>query len=168
MAENVKTPMTMDQIRKINLRYQGKPENFKKPSEKQQPKEVKPQRSATLPPPHDQSRRKCRPLATFTPTYARLPSVAQEVYSNLPTDDGSINKKLTTGMVNYYATTLLWARSIHLKAKRAQTPLSQTELDFKRYFTETEFNVPQPLAVYLRSIDNTTDERKKGVLVLDG
>lgn len=62
---------------------------------------------------------------------------------------------------------MLWGRLIHLKAKRAHTQLTQTELNFRRYFTETEYNMPQPLYLYLKAIGEVTDTRGKRLHLVD-
>ncbi len=108
-----------------------------------------------------------RPKETFSPNFSRLPEITREVYSNMAADDSTLNKKLTSKMLSYYSTTLLWARLVDIKAKRAQTPLTQTETDFRRYFTENEYNVPQPITCVLRGIGHVVEPRGKTLYMED-
>ena len=70
-------------------------------------------------------------------------------------------------MVNYYATALLWARLIDLRAKRGQTLLTQVENDSRQYFVETDFHLPQPLATYIHCIGHVEDDRGRELYIAD-
>lgn len=67
----------------------------------------------------------------------------------------------------YYATALLWARLIDVKAKNARVQLTPTEVDFLASFKEKEFNVPYPIAAFLCSIGNYKDKTGKTVFLSD-
>lgn len=115
----------------------------------------------------DVALRELTPTEEFSPGFQRLPVITKEIYTNVAADDTQVNKKFTLEMLDYYATTLLWARLIDLKAKRANVELTQTEMNFRRYFLEEEFNVPQPLYLYIKAIGEVTDKRGKKLHLVD-
>lgn len=186
---------TSEQIKKIAPGYRGKPEKFDitklgQTSKSKQSTRSKPI-SKTLPPPAhldkaatptpqknhpiwadsifgvDVSVRELTVNEEFTPTFSRLPDIVSEVHSCLTGDDYNIGKNLTKEMLNYYASTLLWGRLLDIKRKRCYSSLSETELKLLQAISEQEWNVPQPLYLYYRSIGHVRDKTGKTVFLKD-
>ncbi len=78
-------------------------------------------------------------------------------------DNDRLNRKLTTEMLNYHSTALLWARLLDLKARRGTASLTEAERLYHRFFTERDVSIPQPIHAYLRAIGNIKDARGKRI-----
>lgn len=98
-----------------------------------------------------------------TPSFGRLPEIVDEVYSSIGGDDQSLNKQLTKGMLMYYSSALLWARLLDVKSKRGNTTLTTTEQEFCKSIMAHEYNVPQPIYLFLRGIGEVKDATGKTV-----
>lgn len=103
----------------------------------------------------------------FTPSFARLSDLTKEVYSHFQSEDHMLNKSLTEAMMTYYNVSLLWARLLDIKSKRAQDVLSNTELEYMKVFTGMDWNVPQPIYLYLKAIGNVRDKTGKEIHLRD-
>lgn len=57
----------------------------------------------------------------------------------------------------YYATGLFWLRNLEIKAKQGRTALTSAEKDIRKETQADQFNVPQPLQIYLSQIGDLTD-----------
>lgn len=98
---------------------------------------------------------------TFTPNYLRLLDITKTVYIQMLADDDRLNRKLPFEMLNYYVTELLCSRLLDIKAKRAHTVLSEVEPDYRFYFNNRQFNIPQLIYMYVRVMGNIIDKRGK-------
>lgn len=98
-----------------------------------------------------------------TPTFARLPDVIDEVYSSLGGDDTNLGKQMSKVMLMYYSTSLLWALLLDIKAKRGNTNLTFTEIEFLKSIMSQEYNVPQPIYLFLKGIGEVKDPTGKTV-----
>lgn len=103
----------------------------------------------------------------ISPSFGRLPEIVEEVYSAISGDDLSLNKQMTKGMLMYYTTAILWARLLDIKAKRGNTNLTFTEQEFCKCVNTQEFNIPQPLYLFLKGIGEVRDPTGKTVHLAD-
>nr|APG79082.1 hypothetical protein 5 [Hubei tetragnatha maxillosa virus 9]APG79160.1 hypothetical protein 5 [Hubei tetragnatha maxillosa virus 9] len=176
---------TRAEIAKIAPNYRGKPENFKpdfrkveKPQksdkkdttprpEKKEEKQVgapTPQKNATLWDAAifgaDVTVRELVCFEEHKPSFARMCSIIAETYGSMAADDGTIGKKISKEMFAYYATALLWARLLDIKAKLNQQ-LTEVEKDYLRMFEDRTFNMPQPVYLFLKGIGCVRDKSGK-------
>ncbi|CAB3232075.1 unnamed protein product [Arctia plantaginis] len=180
---------TPEEIKKIAPGYRGKPEKFDpakvgkkregQPNKKQGPTSSKvPAPTATdkaanpTPPKNapmwaesvfgiDVAVRELDVNQEITPTFGRLPEVVEEVYSAIGGDDQSLSKQMTKGMLMYYSTAMLWARLLDIKAKRGNANLSYEEIEFCKAIMQHEFNIPQPIYLFLKGIGEVKDPTGK-------
>ena len=103
----------------------------------------------------------------MTPLYARLPKISDEVYAELLPDDSQMPKKLTREWLRYYSTALLWGRLIDIKARRNHVKLTQTEREFQERIQAQDWNMPQPLYLFLRGIGHVRDPRGQTIWLSD-
>lgn len=101
------------------------------------------------------------PLETFEASFARLPEIVTSTYRMMSTDWKQMDRSLAKEELSYYATSLLWLRLIDIKDKQGVKALSRAENQLKKSTEEIDFNVPQPIAVYLQNIGYFTDGMKK-------
>jgi len=80
----------------------------------------------------------------IAPSLARTPEINREICLNLAADDKNIQKNMSQEMLNYYATAVIWARLLDIKAKRAKTSLTDTEREYLKLMSSSELNLPQP------------------------
>lgn len=107
----------------------------------------------------DISRRVLHPQTEFTPAPSRYPALISDNHKRLITDDPRMSRMLTREMLSYYGIACLWARIIDVKAKRENTPLTDIEREFYRYFRNKTYALPAPLLVYLRTWGHFRDQR---------
>lgn len=162
--------------------YRGKPENQRdrsathQPFPKKGPKAPKAKPPATLPPPTqkaanvggtisttnpaesslfaeslDVSEEQAR--TTFTPSMPSFVSICRQTYSEIVTDDPSLEKKLLPEYLTYYGVSMLWFRMITLKQKNSQ-PLTPVENALLDQIATASFSIPEPLLLQLRAIGN--------------
>lgn len=62
-------------------------------------------------------------------------------------------------MLMYYSTSLLWTRPLDIKAKRGNTNLTFTEQEFLKSMMIQDYNVPQPIYLFLKGIGEVKDPR---------
>lgn len=193
-AQQEKKIYTQEENKKIAPGYRGKPERFD-PSKVGKPKAPQPPRkgpaSAAVTPPTalDKAAKQTPPKNSplwadsvfgidvavreltvnqeVQPTYARLPEIVEEVYSSIGGDDQNLNKQMTKGMLMYYSTTMLWARLLDIKAKRGNTNLSFEEIEFCKAVMQHEYNIPQPLYLFLKEIGEVKDVTGKTIRLTD-
>jgi hypothetical protein len=67
------------------------------------------------------------PIEQFSTSYARLPEIAVETYNQYSIDETQMERVLVKEDLPYYATGLLWAKLIDVKAKQSQESLSREE-----------------------------------------
>ncbi|KAL4710113.1 hypothetical protein ACJJTC_016515 [Scirpophaga incertulas] len=185
---------TKEEIKKIAPGYRGKPEKFdpnkkgKRQAPKQQvrgpaTKEVTPPTAldkAANPTPQkntplwadsifgiDVAVRELETNQEITPSFARMTDIVEEVYSSIGGDDQNLNKQVTKGMLSYYSTALLWGRLLNIKAKRGNANLSFHEQEFCKAVHQHEYNVPQPLYLFLRGIGSVKDTTGKTMYLAD-
>ncbi|CAG4946966.1 unnamed protein product [Colias eurytheme] len=103
----------------------------------------------------------------ITQNFGRLPEVVEEVYSAIGGDEQSLNKQMTKGMLMYYSTAMLWARLLDIKAKRGNANLSYEEIEFCKSIMQHEFNIPQPIYLFLKGIGEVKDPTGKTVFLAD-
>lgn len=181
---------TPEEIKKIAPGYRGKPENFnpeklgkksaptKKVNGPATPAVTAPTAldKATNPTPPknnpmwadsifgiDVAVRELQVNQEITPSFARLPEIVDEVYSSIGGDDQNLNKQMTKGMLMYYSTAMLWTRLLNIKAKRGNTNLSFEELEFCKAIQQQEYNIPQPIYLFLKGIGEVKDATGKTV-----
>lgn len=63
----------------------------------------------------------------------------------------------------YYTTAMLWARLLDIKAKRGNTNLTFQELEFYKAVMQHEYNIPQPVYLFLNGIGEVNDATGKTV-----
>lgn len=180
----------MEEIRKIAPGYRGKPEKFdpaKVGKSSAPPKPKTEPASAAVPSPSaldkaktptpqkntplwadsifgiDVAVRELHVNQEVTPIFARLPDVIDEVYSSLGGDDTNLGKQMSKVMLMYYSTSLLWALLLDIKAKRGNTNLTFTEIEFLKSIMSQEYNVPQPIYLFLKGIGEVKDPTGKTV-----
>ncbi|CAH2088465.1 unnamed protein product [Euphydryas editha] len=185
---------TQEEIRKIAPGYRGKPEKFDpaKVGKKSAPQQQRrgPATSAITPPTAldkatkptppknnplwadsifgiDVSVRELTVNQDVQPTFARLPEIVEEVYSSIGGDDQSLNKQMTKGMLMYYTTAMLWARLLDIKAKRGNANLTFEELEFCKAIMQHEYNIPQPIYLFLKGIGEIKDVTGKTIYLTD-
>lgn len=105
-------------------------------------------------------------LEEMSPSFARLPDIVQVTYAQMAPDCNHLNKILNKEMLSYYATALLWGRLLGIKDKNQRSSLSLTEQDFLRSMS-ADFNVPQPIYLYLKAIGNCKDRTGKVIYLTD-
>ncbi|KAJ8728934.1 hypothetical protein PYW07_006630 [Mythimna separata] len=181
---------TPEEIKKIAPGYRGKAQNFdpskigKKselPQKKQGPASPKvPAPTATdkaanpTPPKNtplwadsifgiDVAVRELNVNQEVSPNFGRAPEIVEEVYSAISGDDTNLNKQMTKGMLSYYTTAMLWARLLDIKAKRGNTNLTFEELEFCKAVMQHEYNIPQPIYLFLKGIGEVKDSTGKTV-----
>ncbi|CAG4969751.1 unnamed protein product [Colias eurytheme] len=103
----------------------------------------------------------------LSPTFGRLPDIVEEVYSAIGGDDKNFNKQMTKNMLMYYTTAILWSRLLEIKAKRGNANLTFKELEYCKFMTSQEFNIPQPLYLFLKGIGEVKDATGKTVSLAD-
>lgn len=106
-------------------------------------------------------------VTEFTPSYARLSEITRAAWMLMLGDDDRLNRKITLELLNYHTTAILWARLLDVKAKRGHTELTETERNFRRYFTDKDVHILQPIYTYLRGIGNVVDKRGKQIYLQD-
>lgn len=186
---------TKEEIKKIAPGYQGKPEKFDptkvgKKTDGAKPKRAGPaskevtpptalEKSKTPTPPKntplladsvfgiDVSVRELNINQEISPSFGRLPDIVEDVYSAIGGDDKNLNKQMTKSMLMYYSTAILWARLLDIKAKRGNTNLTFTEQEFCKFVATQEFNIPQPLYLFLKGIGEVKDSTCKTVHLAD-
>lgn len=89
----------------------------------------------------------------FTPSAPALIEISRGIFSELVTDDPSLNKILLPEYLDYYSTAMIWFRFVSLKVKNSQ-PLTQEEGDVLTLLQSQTFAIPEPLALQLRTIGN--------------
>lgn len=99
----------------------------------------------------------------ITPSFGRLPDIVEEVYASIGGDDKNLNKQMTKGMLSYYCTAILWARLLDIKAKRGNTNLTFEEQEYCKAVFTHEYNVPQPVYLFLKGIGEVKDATGKTV-----
>lgn len=77
-------------------------------------------------------------VVEFFPNCARLFDLTRLVYMQMLADDDTLNRKVKLEMLNYYVFSMLWARMIDIKAKRAHSVLTETERNLRTYITDRE------------------------------
>jgi hypothetical protein len=97
----------------------------------------------------------------FATNFSKLPLIATEVYQSYQPDVKLLDKELVKEELVYYSTALLWLKLIDVKAKQGRQSLTGEEKDIRKATRDVEFNVPQPLFVYLSQIGNVTDRMGK-------
>ncbi|CAB3248771.1 unnamed protein product [Arctia plantaginis] len=102
-----------------------------------------------------------------SPTFGRLPDIVEEVYSALGGDDKNVNKQMTKSMLIYYTTAILWTRLLDIKAKRGNANLPFEEIEFCKAMETQEYNIPQPLYLFLKGIGEVKDLTGKTVSLAD-
>ncbi|KOB64951.1 Uncharacterized protein OBRU01_22018 [Operophtera brumata] len=70
---------------------------------------------------------------------------------------------MTKGMLMYYSTAMLWSRLLDIKAKRGNTNLTFQELEFCKAVMLHEYNIPQPIYLFLKGIGEVKDPTGKTV-----
>jgi hypothetical protein len=63
--------------------------------------------------------------------------------------------------MSYYTTALLQLRPLDVKAKQGDEYLTSAEMDIRKATSDDEFNVPQPLIIYLNEIGTYWDKMGK-------
>lgn len=106
-------------------------------------------------------------VTEFIPSFARLNDINRVSWILMLGDDDRLNRKLTLELLNYHTATVLWARLLDIKAKRGHVELTETERNFRRYFTDKEVHLLQPTYTYLRGIGNVVDKRGKRIYLHD-
>lgn len=89
----------------------------------------------------------------FSPSTPALIEISRGIFSELITDDPSLNKVLLPEYLDYYSTAMIWFRFVSLKAKNSQ-PLTPQESDVLTLMQTQTFAAPEPLALQLRTIGN--------------
>jgi hypothetical protein len=102
-----------------------------------------------------------QPRENFSTSIAQLPLIAAETYAQCSVDERQIDRVLAKEEMSYYATCLLWTKLIDVKAKQGRETLTTEERAIRKATEEVEFNVPQPIAVYLGQIGQYTDKMGK-------
>jgi hypothetical protein len=97
------------------------------------------------------------PRQSFLANYSRLPTIADEIFSQYAVDNNMLNRELDSREFRYYATALLWLRLLEVKSKQNRMSLTSQEKDIRKMCQETTFNVPQPLFVYLLQVGDVMD-----------
>lgn len=176
---------TKEEIKKIAPSYRGKPANFNPNHQGGKKPPTKPHGPATpnIPAPTslgtkptaqkntpiwadsifgiDVSVRELNVNQEITPSFARLPEIVDEVYASIGGDDTSLNKQLSKGMLSYYSTAMLWARLLDIKAKRGDTALAYEEQEFLKSIMGHEYNIPQPIYLFLKGVGEVKDATGK-------
>lgn len=183
-----------EEIRKIAPGYRGRPENFDptKVGKKSAPsKKAKGPASPEVTPPTaldkaakptppknapmwadavfgiDVAVRRLNVNQEITPSFGRLPEIVDDVYSAMSGDDTNIGKQMSKGMLMYYSTAMLWARLLDIKAKRGNTNLSFAELEFCKSVNSGEYNIPQPIYLFIKAVGEVKDASGQHVFLKD-
>lgn len=178
---------TKEEIKKIAPGYRGKPEKFnpnhrggpKPPAKPQGPSSpqvpaptalgVKPTAQKNTPMWADSifgidvSVREINVNQEIMPSFARLPEIVDEVFTSIGGDDNNLSKQMSKGMLSYYSTAMLWARLLDIKAKRGDTALSFGEQEFLKSISGHEYNIPQPIYLFLKGVGEVKDATGKTV-----
>lgn len=101
------------------------------------------------------------PKDDFTPLYAAVPTLTEEVYREYTKDVQMIDRKMVREEMSYYFTGLLWLRLLDIKQKYGITALTTEEKTILKYTKEDTYNVPQPYFMYLSSIGSVVDKMGK-------
>lgn len=88
---------------------------------------------------------------TFTPSCVGVIPIVNNMWMEYRADDNQIDKTITVEGVRYYATGLLWCRIAQLK-RANQLNMTEQEQQLLDMCDSTEFNVPSPLAIYLKAL----------------
>jgi hypothetical protein len=184
-----KKTYSMEEIRKLAPGYRGKPENFdpRKIGRKAKPKTKSPNgpRSPLLTPPSALARNtnpteQCnnlileesifgvdvtiipiQPREDFSSNFSQLTNIAMEAYNLSSTDERQIDRVLAKEELSYYATGMLWLRLLDVKAKQGREALTSEEKTIRKATEEVEFNIPQPISMYLSQVGQYTDKTGK-------
>lgn len=68
-------------------------------------------------------------------------------------------------MLMYFSTAMLWSRLLDIKAKRGNTNLTFEELEFCKAVMQHEYNIPQPIYLFLKGIGEVKDPTGKTVQI---
>lgn len=97
----------------------------------------------------------------FTPSCVGLIPIVNDMWMEFRIDDNQIDRNITVEGIRYYATGLFWCRIAQLK-RSTQQEVTEHEEQLLNMCKTTEFNVPQPLAIYLKALGeirtNTTGQ----------
>jgi len=100
------------------------------------------------------------PRQTFRPSAPALIDISWQVFAELLTDQSQTSKQLLPEYLDYYATGLLQLRIVHLKQKNSQC-LSVEEEQLLTLTQTTAFCVPEPIALQLTHLGNTSNGTKQ-------
>lgn len=106
-------------------------------------------------------------LQDISPTFGRLPDLVEEVYASIGGDDKNLYKQMTKGMLMYYSTAMLWARLLDIKAKRGNTNMTFEEFEFCNSIMQHEYNIPEPICLFLKGIGDFKDVTGKTVKLVN-
>lgn len=101
------------------------------------------------------------PKEDFTPTYAAVPALAEEVFREYAKDVQMMDRKLVREELSYYFTGLLWLRLLDIKQKYGLRALTKEEKTILKDTKDDTYNVPQPFFLYLSSIGSVVDKMDK-------
>lgn len=101
------------------------------------------------------------PREDFTPTFAAVPAIAEEVYREYAKDVQMMDRKLVREEMSYYFTCLLWLRLLDIKQKYGLQALTKEEKTILKDTKDDNYNVPQPYYLYLSAIGSVVDKMGK-------
>lgn len=100
---------------------------------------------------------------SISPNFSKLADVTEEVYASIGGDDKNLNKQLTKEMDMYYHVSLLWARLLDIKSKRGNANLNFEEQEYLKSMLAHEYNVPQPIYLFLKATGEVKNATGKTV-----
>lgn len=94
------------------------------------------------------------------------PSKQLDSYAEILTDNPQLGRVLLPEYYDYYTTSMLWLRAIHLKLKNGQTA-TPAEHDLIQTVQFVSFNLPEPLFLHCRSLGNIETVTKSHLIYDD-
>lgn len=101
------------------------------------------------------------PRQSFASNYSKIVDVAKKVYDEIRVDDRQIDRIMVKEELSYYSTALLHLKLLEIKAEQGEEALTSAEKDIRKATQDIEFNVPQPLFMYLSEIGAYCDKMGK-------